>query len=103
METTLESPAQQDEDEPQGRDHLAIQFERMLKTNRPRMYRELEAAGELEILANRAADNYRDMVAHLVMKGEPAMQAQSEASRTYLILPMEKDVPDLSQNPYDLP
>lgn len=77
--------------------HLYIRHNREF---RPKMVAELEAAGRLEEAAFEAQENAKDMVVSLTSRGVPAAEAQSEALKEHILLPDEREVPDLAQNPY---
>lgn len=70
-----------------------------MQENRPTMYREAEQAGKLEDLAVAAQTQAEQTVASLISEGVNPMEAQSQATQE-LLLPDEKQVPDLNQNPF---
>jgi uncharacterized FlgJ-related protein len=72
-----------------------------LKQFRPKLYREMKKAGELEKFALSAQESAKDMFETLVRRGVDPHDAQIRAERTYILLPDEKEVPDLANNPYE--
>jgi hypothetical protein len=74
-----------------------------LKEFRPKLYRELDRKGELEAAALKAQVDAKDMLATLMDRGVDPSEAQKQAERTYILLPDEKEVPDLTKSPYSAP
>jgi Transposon-encoded protein TnpV len=84
----------------------ADQYVKHIRQHRPKMYKELKDAGELEALAlsiqNSAEDCYNRLVQSYKASGDSEstaeMYAESDVMRQYILLPTEQDVPILGEN-----
>ena len=84
----------------------AEKYVRHIREFRPKMYKELKEAEELEPLAlsiqNSAEDSYDRLVKHYKATGDSEstaeMYAESDVMRQYILLPTEQDVPVLGEN-----
>jgi hypothetical protein len=65
------------------------------KRHRPKMYAELEKAGTLDSLAQKAADNANNEFYSAVENGMDPYEAESEARKNHLFPPDEEDQPHL--------
>ena len=70
---------------------------------RPKMATQLEKDGNLDDWVRSAAVRAVDQCAVFIESGMDAFEAESEAKRNCMFLPVEEDVPQLGENPDALP
>jgi len=74
---------------------VAAMYAQHLKTYRPRMYRALRRSGQLEKVAEDVARSAVETAERLVRQGMHPHEAWWEAEREYILVPSEKDLPNL--------
>jgi len=81
----------------------ATEAKRHLLKYRPKMAAQLQEQGKLDDWACQAAEKAKNEAAMSIENGMFPLEAESEAKKNHMLLPAEKDQPELGVDPTRLP